>query len=206
MTIARALSMNRQFFGVVEAIVVDNADKDGKEGRVKVRFPWFDDQMVTEWCRVSQPYAGPDFGVFLVPEKDTEVLVAFIHGDMRRPIILGGLYNGKDKPPTYRDKKKDEKMFKTKAGHQITLIDTESEQSILIEDASGKSRFLIDTEKNTITIEAESGKLILKGDGIEMRSKAEVTIDGSDISVTASGNMKLEASKIDEKAGEINLN
>ena len=40
-------------------------DTQGKEGRVKVQFPWFDDQMETEWCRVAQLYAGNGYGAVL---------------------------------------------------------------------------------------------------------------------------------------------
>lgn len=196
MRVARSRSTDKRFFGVVEAVVVENNDDEGQEGRVKVRFPWFDEGMVTEWCRVCQLYAGPEYGSFFTAELESEVLVAFIHGDMRRPIILGGLYNGEDKPPTYRAEDKDEKMLKTKAGHQIKLVDTDGEQSILIEDSSGNSMFLIDTEENAITLEAKSGKLILKGDGIEIQSQSEITIDGTDISATASGTMDLAGNTI----------
>lgn len=203
MRVSRSQSTDRKFFGVVEAVVTDNEDDEGQEGRIKVRFPWFDEGMVTEWCRISQLYAGPDYGALFAPELGAEVLVAFVHGDMRRPVILGGLYNGEDKPPTYRASDKDEKMLKTKAGHQIKLVDTDGEQSILIEDSSGESMFKIDTEENSITLEANSGKLILKGDGIEIQSKAEITVngheitvDGTDIAATASGTMDLVGSTI----------
>ncbi len=37
------------------------------------------------------------------PEEGDEALVAFEHGDIRHPVVLGGLDNGKDKPPTHRD-------------------------------------------------------------------------------------------------------
>ena len=59
-------------------------------------------QAESDWCRVVQPYAGNGYGAVFVPEKGDEVLVAFVHGDMRFPIVIGGLYNGKDKPPTAR--------------------------------------------------------------------------------------------------------
>jgi uncharacterized protein involved in type VI secretion and phage assembly len=56
-TVPRSRSTDRRYFGVVEAIVVENDGDD--EGRVKVKFPWFDGgATITEWCRVSQLYAG----------------------------------------------------------------------------------------------------------------------------------------------------
>ena len=67
-------AFDRRFYGVVEGIVEEIVDPD-KEGRVKVKFPWYDDDTVTEWCRVRQLYAGPGYGTFFVPEKGDEVLV-----------------------------------------------------------------------------------------------------------------------------------
>src|SRR5262249_21351820 len=112
--IARARSLDKRYFGVVEATVeqVEN-DPDG-EGKVKLKFPFFDDNTVSDWVRVRQLYAGSGYGAFFLPEKGTEVLVAFVHGDMRRPVVLGGLYNGKDKPPTKRTKQDDHKLIRTR--------------------------------------------------------------------------------------------
>jgi phage baseplate assembly protein V len=121
-TVPRARSTDRRYYGVVEAIVVANDGDD--EGRVKVTFPWFDGgSTVTDWCRVSQLYAGNGYGALFVPETGDEVLVAFVHGDMRFPIVLGGLYNGVDKPPTARTGGRDQKVIRTKAGHEVLLDD-----------------------------------------------------------------------------------
>jgi uncharacterized protein involved in type VI secretion and phage assembly len=38
-------------------------------------------------------------GRMSLPEKDDEVLVAFEHGSPRKPVIIGGLWNGSDRPP-----------------------------------------------------------------------------------------------------------
>ncbi len=35
----------------------------------------------------------------LFPEINDKVLVGFEHGDIHRPYIVGGVWNGKDKPP-----------------------------------------------------------------------------------------------------------
>ena len=132
-TAPRARSTDRRYYGVVEAIVVENEGDD--EGRVKVKFPWFDGGgSVTEWCRVSQLYAGGGYGSVFVPEKDDEVLVAFIHGDMRFPIVLGGMYNGVDKPPTARTDGKDQKIIRTKVGHEVLLDDGAKEIRITTAD------------------------------------------------------------------------
>jgi len=198
---SRARSTDKRFYGVVEAEVIKNAGDPEKEGRVQVKFSWFNGKMVTEWCRVAQIYAGNGYGSFFIPEEKDEVLVAFVHGDMRFPIIIGGLYNGKDKPSTSREDDKDQKLIRTKAGHEIIFDDTDSGKKISIIDSSTKNKIIIDTEKNTINIEADSditvtsstGKITFTAQaGIVLNSKADIKLDA--------------ATSIDATAPTINLN
>jgi phage baseplate assembly protein V len=157
-TVPRARSTDKRYYGVVEALVVENEGDD--EGRVKVKFPWFDGgATVTEWCRVSQLYAGGGYGSVFVPEVGDEVLVAFVHGDMRFPIVLGGLYNGVDKPPTARTDGRDQKMIRTKAGHEVLLDDGNKE--IRITTAEGGTVTVTATGEikltaQKVTVEANS--------------------------------------------------
>ena len=84
-----------RFPGTVTGIVTDNNDPDSLF-RVKVRFPWFPTSE-SNWARVVVPLVGAGT---LLPEVDDEVLVAFEHGDITRPYVLGTLWNGVDRPPT----------------------------------------------------------------------------------------------------------
>jgi len=172
----RAQTTDKRFFGVVEAVVVEVVDPD-KEGRVKIQFPWFDEEMVTEYCRVRQFYAGKGYGAFFVPEVGDEVLVAFIHGDMRMPVILGGLYNGKDKPPTDRQKDKDQKMIRTKAGHELVFDD--HQEKLTVKSKSGHVLELDDKGK-TVTLKTAAGqKVVLDG------SSSMITIEATNVAVKA---------------------
>ena len=94
MNTSRLQSLQRKLYGICTAIVEDVDDPE-HEGRVTLRFPWLDDSTVSDWCRVSQLYAGNGYGSMFVPESKDEVLVAFVHGEMAEPIVLGGVYNGK---------------------------------------------------------------------------------------------------------------
>jgi phage baseplate assembly protein V len=186
---ARSRSTDKRYYGVAEAIVTDVNDPE-KEGRVKVRYPWFDDQTVSDWCRVRQLYAGGGYGTFFVPEVGDEVLVAFIHGDMRMPIVLGGLYNGQDKPSVFRDSSKDPKLIRTRGGHQILMDDTAGGEKIEITDAKGNV-LTLDAVNNTITLQAQSdvtvqsktGKLALKGTTVEIEATATMSLKGQSISL-----------------------
>jgi type VI secretion system secreted protein VgrG len=83
-----------RFPGTVSALVT-RVESTGLY-RVKVRFPWLPSSD-SNWARVAVPAAS---GAFVLPEVDDEVLVAFEHGDVRFPVVIGRLWNGVDKPPT----------------------------------------------------------------------------------------------------------
>jgi uncharacterized protein involved in type VI secretion and phage assembly len=184
----RVDTCDERYYGVVVAIVVDVYDPD-KEGRITIQFPWFDDQMITEYCRVSQMYAGNGYGAFFIPEKGDEVLVGFVHGCMHEPIILGGLYNGKDKPSTDRQKTKDQKLIRTKAGHEICFDDHEKKVTI---KSKGGLTLELDDDPKKVTVKTASGQ--------------SVTLDGSskEIKIEAT-NVSVSASSVSLKAGQVEL-
>lgn len=171
----RARSTDKRYYGVVEALVVENEGDD--EGQVKLKFPWFDDTTVTDWVRVSQSYAGNGYGSVFVPEKGDEVLVAFVHGDMRYPIVLGGLYNGEDKPPTARTDGRDQKIIRTRHGHEVLLDDTESKAAVRITSAAGHVVELDDQGKAIKITAAEGGSVTVTAQGDITLKAPKVTVD-----------------------------
>jgi phage baseplate assembly protein V len=188
--VPRAQSTDKRFFGVVEAIVVDVIDPQ-KEGRIKLQFPWFDEDMVTEYCRVCQLYAGNGYGSFFVPEVGDEVLVAFVHGDMRMPIVLGGLYNGQDKPPSDRQKTKDQKMIRTKAGHELLLDDSTQDRRVRVRTA--KDHVIdLDDQNRKVTVTSTAGHTMELDDvrqtvTVKTAAGQSVVLDGASGSVTVTG-------------------
>ena len=72
-------------------------------GRVKVRFHWDryarNDETDSCWVRVSQAWAGSNFGGIYIPRIGQEVIVDFLNGDPDRPLIIGSLYNNLTRPP-----------------------------------------------------------------------------------------------------------
>ena len=79
-------------------IVTENHDPNGW-GRVRVKFPTLSEDHNSYWARMVQVGAGASRGFDCLPEIGDEVLVAFEHGDIHRPYVLGGVWNGKDTPP-----------------------------------------------------------------------------------------------------------
>ena len=185
--LTRAFAADQRYYGGSIGIVVDNADPRG-EGRVRLRFPWFSEEMESDWVRVAQPYAGNGFGFYWVPEIATEVIVSFVQGDIRFPIVIGSLYNGRDKPAVARNGR-DPKVIQTQAGHRILIEDQAGQEKIEIVDAQGNNSITIDTTTNTITITAlgdvavkATGRLTMSGDaGVEISSSGAVSIRGATI-------------------------
>jgi uncharacterized protein involved in type VI secretion and phage assembly len=82
---------------VTLGVVTDTDDPAGL-GRVQVRFPWMSEDVPSAWARVARP--GPARrGTYLLPEVEDEALVAFQHGDLRFPVVLGFLWSEKASPP-----------------------------------------------------------------------------------------------------------
>ena len=82
----------------VIGVVTDNKDPN-KSGRVKIKYPVVSNDDASFWAPIVMQGAGKNRGWFFIPEKDDEVLVMFEHGDLNRPLVIGALWNGKDKPP-----------------------------------------------------------------------------------------------------------
>ncbi|KYC42250.1 type IV secretion protein Rhs [Scytonema hofmannii PCC 7110] len=108
-------------------IVTDNQDPKGL-GRVKVKFPTLTEEHNSNWARIVAPGAGSNRGIYWLPEVNDEVLVCFEHGDIHRPYIIGGVWNGKDPTPrTIADTVVRGKVRlreeKTRYGHKTTFVD-----------------------------------------------------------------------------------
>src|SRR5689334_21767317 len=86
--------------GVAIALVTQNKDEQNL-CRVKVSFPWHEKPSESYWARLSAPMAGPERGLAFIPEVGDEVVVALEREHLRFPIVIGALWNGKDKPPRF---------------------------------------------------------------------------------------------------------
>jgi phage baseplate assembly protein gpV len=150
----------QKIYGMVIGIVTNNRDPDNaplKRGMVKVRFPWLtNDEESTAgaesfWARIATPMAGGDRGMYFLPEVDDEVLVAFAHGDINAPYIIGSLWNGIDKPPIEKDEdeKNDLRIIKSRSGHKVIFDDTKGEEKVIVQDKVGKNKIVI---KDTIMV------------------------------------------------------
>lgn len=168
-----------RFFGVVVGIVTNNQDPD-KMARVRVKFPWLSDDHESWWARIATPMAGNGRGMYFLPEVNDEVLVAFEHGDVRSPYVVGSLWNGQDAPAGSNDDGKNNiRLVHSRSGHLVRLDDTDGDEKIEVIDKSGGNKITIKSSDNSISLEC-TGKMKLHAQGgIEITSDADIKINAS---------------------------
>lgn len=194
--------------GVVVGVVTNNQDSDGL-GRVKVKFPWLSDTDESWWARIATPMAGKQRGFYFLPEVNDEVLVAFEHGDVRFPYVLGALWNGQDTPPiTNSDGKNNIRMIQSRSGHVVKLNDEDGKETIEIIDKSQKNKIVIDTSKNTITVTSNQDITLSASNGTIKLDAKNVEISGSQgAKLKSGGSMNVEASgTMTIKGATVNIN
>jgi len=197
-----------RILGVVVGVVTNNQDPDNL-GRVKVQFPWLSDVDESSWARIAGPMAGDQRGFCFLPEVGDEVLVAFEHGDVRFPYVLGSLWNGKDAPPfTNGDGKNNVRIIKSRSGHVVKLNDEDGKETIEIIDKSQKNSIVIDTAKNTITITTDKDITFSAANGTIKLDAQNIDINGSQgAKVKSGGSMNVEASgTMTVKGSTVNIN
>ncbi|TQM83938.1 uncharacterized protein involved in type VI secretion and phage assembly [Saccharothrix saharensis] len=202
--------------GLVPAIVSDVRDPAGA-GRVKVTYPWLAPDFVSGWARTVHGSAGNGYGDLVLPEVGDEVLVGFEHGDFDAPYVLGGLYNGKDEPPTFTKDPVDANSgevaargFVSRKHHKVEFVEDEG-----ITIASGDGKFVVRLDQRTqvvevtsgkavtikardgVTIDAGTGSLELKGQRITATARADVAIEaGARLKASGTAGVKVEGATV----------
>jgi len=174
---------------LVVGVVTNNNDPDDM-GRVRVKFPALGDNIEGWWARVATINAGSERGLFMLPQVGDEVVVAFEHGDPRRPFVLGSLYTGQDKvPEDLHDGQSRKAAFGVKSDHKMHL---ESKQTMTLR--SGDSLVI------EVTRDAEIGArqtIKISGvSGVEIESQGSLKLSGASVDINAVGAVNVSGAVI----------
>ena len=178
-----------RWYGVAPALVIDIKDPDN-QGRVKVTLPWSIDAKGARyegWARLTTLLAGNNRGSWFIPDVNDEVLVAFEHGDPRRPYVLGGLWNGKDAAPESMDGsgRNFKKVLRSRNGVKITLDDQDGQETLLLETPGGQKITLKDGPGSVEVIDSNGNSVKLEASGITVTASAKVTVTASQVAISA---------------------
>ena len=211
---SRSWSNDGTLCGVYYAIVCQNKDAEKKLGRVKVRFPWMPggEQDQAHWAQLAAPMVGNKFGWWMLPEIDDVVAVVFVAGDIRQPVVLGGIWSKTDTPPEpVTDGKNEFRGYRSRAGHRF-LLDDSSKGKVSFRDKSNAQQLTVgefdkggsgpnghDAVKaagagsSGVALSSTGGKLNI------LCPSGKLTIEGAKVSIVANGAMDVKAT------GELSL-
>lgn len=192
------------------AKVKDNEDPNNL-GRIRVQFDWqaqLDDNMMTPWLRMAQPYAGGGKGFSFIPEIDEEVMVDFEGGNAERPYIKGTLYNGVGDPDSAwlpnNNSSNQVKAIRTRNGHTIEIHDEGEDGYIRIYDNEKENYVLtFSTDEKLIKLESTGNIELYAQNDIIMHAGHDINANAdNDIFIAASHDMQRTADNdIREHAG-----
>jgi uncharacterized protein involved in type VI secretion and phage assembly len=170
--------------------IVTSVEDPERKGRVQVRLPAIDPTGEAEiWARVAVPYAGDNYGAFLIPDVDTEVLVVFVSGDAGWPIVIGNLWNGATElPEDLPGGAVDRWTLTGRNGTRIAIVEEQDgQEKVEIELPSGNVKAtLTDAGGGEVVLRAANNTIKLSTSGVLVESSAKVEVRASSVSVTAS--------------------
>jgi hypothetical protein len=111
----------KKYYGVTVGKVINPLDPM-MLGRVQVQLPFIDSLDLSPWARIALPMAGILHGTYFIPNLNDEVLVAFEHGDVNAPYIIGSLWNAMA-PPPLQSPIPQIRAIRTLAGNQIVFTE-----------------------------------------------------------------------------------
>lgn len=172
--------------GVVTALA---GDPVGDE-RVRVRLPMASPDAPGAWARLCTDAAGPDRGRVFRPEIDDEVVLGFLHGDPRHPVVLGAVHSAGRVSPIAAADENDEKGYVSRAGIRWTVsedkpalrFETPAGRIVELDDDGGVIR-LADGDGNAVTLGAE-GVSIETGGDLKIEVGGAVTIAGAEVALS----------------------
>ncbi|HDO1381991.1 TPA: type VI secretion system tip protein VgrG [Aeromonas veronii] len=200
---------------------------DGEEiycdehGRVKLQFPWdrygnSNDQSSC-WVRVSQGWAGGQYGMMAIPRIGHEVIVSFLEGDPDQPIVTGRTFHATNRPPyelpanktrtvlrteTHQGEGFNELRFEDQAGQEEIYIHGQKDLNVLIENDAAwhiKHDQHTDIDNERVTRIKANDHLTVEGE-----KRDQIKADYS-LTVDASMHQKLGQSWLTQAGQEVHI-
>jgi uncharacterized protein involved in type VI secretion and phage assembly len=184
------------FLGTVKSV----KDPENRN-RVQVRVFNTDgvaDQDAPVWARVAVPFAGGNRGAFFIPSVGDEVVLVFLSGDPRFPIVIGSLWNGMDSAPETlggSGDAVDRWTITGKAGTRIAIVEESASAATIkfstpgglvgtMSDGDGSIEFT-NSSQTSIRIDASGVTINAPTGTVSITAASEVDITAPSLSVSA---------------------
>jgi len=186
--------------GAYSATVV-NVNDPASLNRVQVRVYNVDGvtgQDGAVWARVAVPFAGSNRGAFFIPDVGDEVLVIYLSGDPRFPVVIGSMWNGHDKAPDSiggSGDSVDRWTITGKAGTKIAIIEDSTGPTIhfttpgglsgKMTDSGGGSIEFTDSIQNSVKLDSGGVTVNAPTAQVQVTAASGVTITAPSVTVNA---------------------
>ncbi|MCL6353550.1 type VI secretion system Vgr family protein [Pectobacterium polaris] len=166
-------------------------------GRVKLQFPWdrygASNDQSSCWVRVSQGWAGGQYGMIAIPRIGHEVIVSFLEGDPDQPIITGRTFHATNPSPYPLPAHKTRTVLRTKT-HQ-----GEGFNELRFEDQAGQEEIYIHGQKDL--------KALVENDVVwHIKHDAHTEIDNERVTrIKSNDHLTVENEKRDHVKGGFSL-
>jgi type VI secretion system secreted protein VgrG len=165
-------------------------------GRIQVQFPADNEGDITTdktvWVRVIQPWAGVGWGVQFTPRIGMEVAVAFLEGDVNRPVVVGALYNSSN-TPIFAAADKNKSGFRT---HSTMNGGSGNYNELSFDDTMGSEVFFLHAEKDyTQEVENDKSVTVGKDETVTISGKKTDTVTGDHALTVSQGNHSITVSQ-----------
>lgn len=179
---------------------VTNINDPAKSGRVKVTYPGVAQKDESAWARVLSLGAGAARGLVVLPEVGDEVLMGFESGDLRQPVVLGGLFGDKSKIPLWdvHEGKVTSRRLVSRLGHVVELKDgtAPADQHVLLALADKKTHVRLGKDACEIAVPGGVPFAIKVGTNASLSFDAggSLKIKAVNVSIEASGSIQTTSS------------
>ncbi|EKO3467275.1 type VI secretion system tip protein VgrG [Vibrio fluvialis] len=184
-----------------------------EHGRVKLHFPWDrysnGDEHSSCWVRVSQGWAGSQYGMIAIPRIGHEVIVSFLNGDPDQPIVTGRTYHTTNTAPYALPDNKTKTVLRTET-HQ-----GQGYNELSFEDQAGSEQIYLHAQKDFDGLIENDHTSVIKHDKhltvendrfTQIKNNQHLTVGGeSRESVTGKRTLMVEGS-LHVKTGSIWVN
>jgi type VI secretion system secreted protein VgrG len=167
-----------------------------KYGRVKLKFFWdrsaVNNQESSCWIRVSQSWAGNQWGGMQIPRIGQEVIVEFLDGNPDRPLITGQVYNGNNGVPYPLPDNKTRSTLKSRSSqggggfNELRFEDKKDSEEVFFQAQKDYNKVVLHNE--TVTITQDTTTTVKQG------NRAVTVSQGNDTTTVSTGNHKLTVS------------
>lgn len=175
------------YHGVYPALVTNIVDPESL-GRVQVSYPWLGSSGETDvraWATLCSPYADHDQGFLVLPEVDSQVVVAFEAGNLRRPYILGAAWNGQAHLPSPPAAPNNIRLMRSRSNSRLEFDDQAGAEKVTISMAIGHE-VVLNNAAGTITIKHATGCVItLTAANVEIQANASLKVTAPTVTVNA---------------------